>query len=245
MVAPTDFIVLGHRGLAQHAPENTLAGFKVAKDNGLTWVEFDIQLTKDGIWVLFHDDDTQRVAQTKEPLTIAGLTLAQVKTLDVGSYFSPQFTGTKIPTLAETLSTCAELGLNVNVEIKLNAKMPEFALQDLLKQSSEFQKKHLLCFSSFCHETLEQVRTLDKTTSIGVLCDTFTPEVLETVKKLSPATLNTDHTTLDPTLIPQLTKQVPVLLYTVNDPQKAQQYKAQGVMGIFTDRIEIAKALLP
>ncbi len=244
MVAPTGFIVLGHRGLAQHAPENTLEGFKVAKENGLTWVEFDIQLTKDGVWVLFHDDDTQRVAQTKEALTIAALTLAQVKTLEVGSYFGPQFRGAKIPTLAETLTTCGQLGLNVNIEIKLNAKMPEFALRDLLKQSAAFQKTQMLCFSSFCHETLEQVRSLDKTTQIGVLCETFTPDVLNTVKQLSPTTLNTDHTALDAALITQLTQQVPVLLYTVNDPKKAKEYKEQGIAGIFTDRADVAKPFL-
>jgi glycerophosphoryl diester phosphodiesterase len=75
-------ILVGHRGACGLAPENTLAAFQVAVDLEIDGVEFDVQLTKDGHPIVFHDDRVQRV--TDGTGQVADLTLSGLKTLDAG-----------------------------------------------------------------------------------------------------------------------------------------------------------------
>ena len=81
--------VIGHRGAAAYAPENTLAGFVKAAEQGVTWVEFDVRLTRDGVPVLIHDDDLDRT--TEGSGLVANATLKQIKELDAGSWFGAAF----------------------------------------------------------------------------------------------------------------------------------------------------------
>ncbi len=108
--------VIGHRGAAARAPENTLAGLGVAKELGCAWVEFDARLTADGALVLCHDP---RLERTTDGIgLISGLSLAAVRDCDAGSRFGPAFAGERVPTLEAALLLAAELGLGCNVEIK-------------------------------------------------------------------------------------------------------------------------------
>src|SRR5512142_2967244 len=108
--------VIGHRGAAAHAPENTLAGFRRAKALGCTWVEFDVRLTADGVPVLCHDPRLDRT--TDRSGRVAAQTLAAIQTSDAGGWFAPVFAGERMPSLEEALLLCAELGLGANIEIK-------------------------------------------------------------------------------------------------------------------------------
>lgn len=108
--------LMGHRGVAGHAPENTLAGLRRTAALGLDWVEFDVMLTGDGVPVLFHDDTFQRTAGVAGEM--ASTPLARVAQLDVGSKFSAEFAGERVPTLEMALALLVELGLRPNVEIK-------------------------------------------------------------------------------------------------------------------------------
>src|SRR5271169_865003 len=98
--------VIGHRGAAAHAPENTLAGFRAARVLGCTWVEFDVRLTGDGALVVCHDDQLKRT--TDGHGQISKLPLAAIRRWDAGSWFSKSFAGEMIPTLDETLELCRE-----------------------------------------------------------------------------------------------------------------------------------------
>jgi glycerophosphoryl diester phosphodiesterase len=108
--------VIGHRGAAGHAPENTLVSFRKAAELGARWVEFDTKLSRDGHVVIFHDEDLDRTTDGSGPL--ADKDLAELKTLDAGSWYSDAFRGERIPTLDETMAVLGELGLGANVEIK-------------------------------------------------------------------------------------------------------------------------------
>lgn len=114
-IVDTGFII-GHRGAAGLAPENTLAGLVRAKAAGCTWIEVDAKLTADGAVVLFHDDTLDRTTDATGPM--AARDFAAVRRLDAGSWFAPRFKGERVPSLAETLSLAHTLGLGVNVEIK-------------------------------------------------------------------------------------------------------------------------------
>ncbi len=94
------FMLIGHRGAAAHAPENTLASFNKAKIVA-DFVEFDVWPTKDGQLVVIHDGTVDRTTNGKGE--VSSMTLAELRTLDAGSWFNAAFAGEKIPTADETV----------------------------------------------------------------------------------------------------------------------------------------------
>jgi glycerophosphoryl diester phosphodiesterase len=106
-------LVIGHRGFCSIAPENTLPSFKLAKTAGADMVELDYHHTKDGELIVIHDDTLDRttdaVAQWGgSKIRVEDKTLAELKTLDAGKWFDPQFAGTRLPTLKEALDLIEE-----------------------------------------------------------------------------------------------------------------------------------------
>lgn len=93
--------VVGHRGAAALAPENTLASFRKALEIGVDIIELDIHLTNDGRIVVIHDSNVKRTTNSKGE--ISELTLEEIKSLDAGSWFDASFENEQIPTLSEVL----------------------------------------------------------------------------------------------------------------------------------------------
>ena len=88
--------IVAHRGYSDVYPENTLAAFEGALDIGVDYIETDLQMTKDGKIVLFHDDKLKRIVRRKGG--IANYTYKQLRKMDFGKWFSADFAGTKEPT---------------------------------------------------------------------------------------------------------------------------------------------------
>lgn len=108
--------VIGHRGAAGHAPENTIAALDAAARLGARWVEFDVKLAGSGEPILFHDETLGRTTDGKG--NVAETPLARLKELDAGAWYQARFKGERIPTLDEALVMLARHGLGANVEIK-------------------------------------------------------------------------------------------------------------------------------
>src|SRR5271169_2242820 len=108
--------VIGHRGAAECAPENTLAGLRKAKELDLRWVEFDVRLTADSQLILLHDARLERTTDGRGNATL--LPLATVRRYDAGHRFAASFRGERVPTLAEAVALLGELGIGANVELK-------------------------------------------------------------------------------------------------------------------------------
>jgi glycerophosphoryl diester phosphodiesterase len=106
----------GHRGHSVGAPENTLPSLEAAARLGADACEIDVVLTRDDEIVVLHDELLDRTTNGKG--FVCDLSLAEVRRLDAGRWFGPQFEGTRIPTLSEALATAGRLGLALNVEIK-------------------------------------------------------------------------------------------------------------------------------
>ena len=87
--------------------------------------EIDVQMTSDGVIVLGHDASLKRVAGVNR--SIASMTFAELEKLDVGSWFSPEYEGTRIPSLSEVLELCSQK-IGLNVEIKYVGKNSELNL---------------------------------------------------------------------------------------------------------------------
>lgn len=94
-------LIIAHRGDQESAPENTLPAIKAAIAKQVDFVELDIRLTSDGVPVLMHDSSTKRT--TNKDLLVSETSLEELRTLDAGSWFAPEFKGTKIPTLEDAL----------------------------------------------------------------------------------------------------------------------------------------------
>ncbi len=108
--------VLAHRGASAYAPENTLASFRLAIEQRADWLELDVQQTKDGRLVVFHDLRMERT--TNGQGTLRDLTLEQVQQLDAGSWFNPQFAGERVPTVEEVVALASEHNVRIFPEVK-------------------------------------------------------------------------------------------------------------------------------
>lgn len=139
-------LVIAHRGASRYAPENTLAAFRLAVEQGADAVELDAKLSADGEVVVIHDPTTDRTTGFRGE--VRQLSLRQLKSLDAGSFFSAQFSGEPVPTLAEVFEAVGEQVL-INVELT-NYTSPGDALVE--KVVALVQKYHLeerVLFSSF------------------------------------------------------------------------------------------------
>jgi len=112
--------VIAHRGASAYAPENTLAAFALAAEQGADWFELDCTLTRDGEVIVIHDNNVERTTNRGAKDSVAGMTLAELKTLDAGSWKDPKFAGERLPTLAEALDM-AKGGIGVYIELKNSA----------------------------------------------------------------------------------------------------------------------------
>ena len=107
--------IIAHRGASADAPENTLTAIQLAWRQSADAAEIDVQLTADGQLVAIHDETLLRTGGVD--WAVKDYTLAQLKTLDIGSWKSPQFAGERIPTLAEVLDI-VPLGKRLFIEVK-------------------------------------------------------------------------------------------------------------------------------
>jgi glycerophosphoryl diester phosphodiesterase len=156
--------VIGHRGAAGDAPENTLASFQLALEQGVDGIELDIHLTKDGDIVVCHDPTIDRT--TNGSGYIVDMQVAEIKRFDAGGWFSEQYAGECIPTLSEVFDQVPD-NIMINIEIK-------YAYQGLLEaQLIDFLRKrnridHVV-ISSFDHKCMQRLKTAESSVKIGLL----------------------------------------------------------------------------
>jgi glycerophosphoryl diester phosphodiesterase len=119
--------IIAHRGVSAHAPENTLAAFRMAMESQAGGVEFDVRLAKDGVPVVIHDRDLKRTGKRIEK--VSELTSKELSKVDVGSWFDqryrkrarPEFENEAVPTLEQTLSLLKDFNGPIYIELKANA----------------------------------------------------------------------------------------------------------------------------
>src|SRR5579872_4989688 len=106
---------IAHRGSSGTHPENTLAAFLAAADEGAQMCELDVQATRDGAVVVIHDETIDRT--TDGHGAVAQLTLAEIQRFDAGAKFGAKFASQRIPTLDEVMrATRGKLGLNIEIK---------------------------------------------------------------------------------------------------------------------------------
>jgi glycerophosphoryl diester phosphodiesterase len=228
--------VIGHRGAKAYAPENTLASFHAAADLGIEWVEIDVVLTKDGVPIIFHDDELSRCSNGSG--LVAQTDFKTIQELDAGHWFGESFMGEKIPTLEDALNTIIDLGLGLNLEIKPSpgreVETAEVALDFATRIWPDDAPPPLI--SSFSHVSLETAMDVMEEWPRGMLIDEHFAEWREIAEHLAAHAININGMTLTPDQMDEyLDFKKPILAYTINDPRKARELFGAGVTGVFSD----------
>lgn len=134
-------LIVAHRGLLVHAPENTLSSFRTCLELRLGF-EFDVDRTKDGELVCIHDDTVDRT--TNRTGKVSELTLEEIRRLDAGSWFDPKFAGEKVPTIEEVLKLVAEYpDYEILIAVDLKGENVE---QDVVRLAEKYNVLHRLLF---------------------------------------------------------------------------------------------------
>jgi glycerophosphoryl diester phosphodiesterase len=226
--------VIGHRGAAARAPENTLAGLRRAKALGCAWVEFDVRLTADGALVLCHDAALDRTTDCAG--LVAGQSLAMIRQADAGSWFNPSFVGERVPTLEEALALAAEIHLGVNIEIKADAGREYATAAAFANAVNRFGLAPPFFVSSFLPAAVAALRDLAPQTRRGILFRSVPRGWAEIVRRLGCVVIGVDHRGLRPRRVAEIRAAgYPVAAYTVNDPARARLLFAWGVTSVFSD----------
>lgn len=231
--------VIGHRGAAARAPENTLAGLRKARELGCRWVEFDARLTADGVPVLCHDPRLERTTDGKG--WIAQLPLAAVRDCDAGIRFGAAFAGERVPTLAEALLLCAELGLAANIEIKADHGS-HYATGAAVAATLKGLAGRLppLLVSSFDPWALTAFARGSEAPT-GILFR-LVPRRWQKLAQ-NCAVIGADHRRLTRRRAAQIRDAGHQLAaFTVNDPARARQLYSWGVTSVFSDVPDIILA---
>ncbi|MBU3926445.1 MAG: glycerophosphodiester phosphodiesterase [Bacteroidetes bacterium] len=235
--------IIAHRGESFDAPENTLASIQLAWQRKVKAVEIDIQLTIDNQIVVIHDPDTFRISGKK--LVIQKTTLSELKQLDVGSYKHSKWTGERIPTLREVLSTVPKDG-RIIIEIKSNSRILDKLKEELSQSALESAQIELIAFDI---QILKKARQLMPEYKMLWLLDldysrprqllwTEKRKIINKVKRfhLDGVDVWAGQVLKDDFI--SAFKDAGLLIYawTVNDPEKAGWLLQNGVDGITTDK---------
>lgn len=226
--------VIGHRGAAGSAPENTLASFRRAAELGVLWVECDLRATADGQAVLLHDASLDRTSAGRDLL--ARRTVAELAGIDAGSWFGAAFAGERIPTLAQALACWQELGLGANLELKTEDGSAEVLAGAVAAALAAAPAVPPLLLSSFEAEALSAARRRLPQLPRGLLVSELDAAGLESARALGCASIHASAARLQPAQVAAARAQgLEVLAYTVNDAAAAQRLWSWGVRSVFSD----------
>ncbi|HEX3862255.1 MAG TPA: glycerophosphoryl diester phosphodiesterase [Stellaceae bacterium] len=235
--APALPTVIGHRGAAAYAPENTLASFRRAKALGCRWVEFDVRLSGDGMPMVCHDSRLDRT--TDGSGVIAAMPLAAIRNCDAGAWFDPGFAGEKVPILDEVLILAAELGLSTNIEIKSD-RGREYATAAAVARTLTRHRPVGILVSSFQRAAVTAIRDLAPHIPRGVLFRLVPRNWAAIAQRLGCIAIGADYRYLRARRIAAIRAAgYDLLSYTVNSPARARLLLGWGVTSVFSDAPDI------
>jgi glycerophosphoryl diester phosphodiesterase len=225
-------LIIGHRGASGHAPENTLAAFKKAVALGATFVETDLQLSRDAHFVAIHDATVNRT--TNGQGTVHDMTLAELRRLDAGSWFGSEFAGERIPTLEELLEFSKKNDVVFYLEVKPAGSWGgEHALVGALRLSGEIPRTVVISFDA---AIVLSLRKIEATLMTGLLYDGQLENPIDKAVEIGARQLVVRGDLVTPAMIAAARKKdLQVVCWTVNQPAHMRMLMAAGVDGIMSD----------
>lgn len=226
--------ITAHRGSSLTAPENSISAIKNAISEGADYVEIDVMTTKDDEVVVFHDSTLKRMAGINN--SIKDMTLSEVREIDIGSQFSEEFAGEKIPTFKEVLRASKDK-IKINIELKVKKKddlLPEKVV-DLLKK---YEMEDQVIISSQDYESLQKIKEVDPLINVGFILTLGIGDFT----KMNVDFVSVEYQMLKKDLVYSmhaLGKEVHV--WTINDKKRAENAMKLGADNIITDSVEMVQ----
>ncbi len=236
-------LIIAHRGASFDAPENTIAAFRLAWEQGADGIEGDFHLTADGVVVCCHDPTTGRTAPLD--LACARASASDVVQLDVGSWKGPAWRGERMPTLDEVLANVPD-GKRVFIEIKSGPDTIAPARAAI--RDSRLRPEQIRIISFHTEVIRESKRVMPAITANwltgfehGDTTDQYRPTVTDIIETASDCRADgvgikaAPH--IDTAFVKELeTAGLGLHIWTVNDPATAQRFIDLGAQSITTDR---------
>jgi glycerophosphoryl diester phosphodiesterase len=227
-------LIWAHRGASAEAPENTLAAFSLAHQQGADGVELDAQRCASGEAVVVHDDSLVRTTGFAALVTHASWSV--LRTLDAGSWKSERFRGEQIPLLAEVLEEFPGL---VNVELKCDRADDAGLTTEVVRVVRAARAGERVLISSFNPLCLWRARALAPEIPRAVLFEADQHWALRSAlaPALGASALHPEHVLATPARVERWSRRgYAVSCWTVDEPEEAARLHRSGVGGIFTNR---------
>jgi glycerophosphoryl diester phosphodiesterase len=235
--------VCGHRGACGYAPENTFAAFHKALEQGAEWVEFDVQLSADGVPIILHDDTLERTSDKGGARRPTGLTLSELKELDAGAWFGTAFAGERIPTLEEVLEEFGQkLGLNIEIKSTPNFEADNGIEKMVADAVGKYKLMDRVIVSSFDPFRLARLHAYNPTIPLGALYtgkpENYLPnfDYFQLAEMTGAIALHPHYKLIDEAyMVRARSMGLKVNTWTVNEPEEMEWLSKLGVDIIITN----------
>ncbi|MBB5634084.1 glycerophosphoryl diester phosphodiesterase [Cryobacterium mesophilum] len=232
--------IAGHRGDRSVAPENTMASMQAALDGPMEFVEADIQLTRDGIPVLLHDTFVNRT--TNGSGRVGDLTLRELQELDAGSWYSPAFARTRIPTLESLLSALQAKQAAGNAKkalLELKGYWSTGEVRIVTDLIADYGVGNLVIMSSFDLSTIDHLGEADGTLPVAIITSHLPNDPVGFARLYGAMAIITSQSAVEGDLwvVDRMHRAgLGLVLYTLNTKSAWKNALALGVDGVITDR---------
>ena len=224
------FLIIAHRGASAAAPESTRAAIREAARAGADMVEFDVQMTRDGRLVVFHDDRVERTTDGKGRLT--AMRYRELARLDAGSWFHPRFAGERILLLSQAVRLVPER-MGINLELKRTARRRPL-LRRLIRVAHRERLGQRLLVSSFDGSLLRPLRSVGL--SLALICRTNADRSLQQAIRLRCDAWHPFHALVTRRRIAAAhAAGLRVHAWTVESRASARTLARWGIDGVFTN----------
>ncbi|MRH42318.1 glycerophosphodiester phosphodiesterase [Aquibacillus halophilus] len=227
-------IVFAHRGASKLAPENTMPAFELAYQMGADGIETDVQLTKDKVPVLIHDENVRRT--TNGTGFVQDYTFDQLQKLDAGSWFSTRFANTSIVSLEQFLQWAQNKNLRLNIELKNNIIDYKNLEEKVYSLLSKYNVIGNTVISSFSPNSIKKLNKIDQNLSTAFLTSTKIKGLVDYTKSLGASALHLKYRSLTNSLVEAChNNDLDIRIYTVNRPISMMRCYKLKCDAIFTD----------
>ncbi len=232
--------LIGHRGAAGRAPENTLVSFEKAINMGATMLELDVHLSKDGKLMVIHDHDITRT--TTGNGLVENMTLEEIRQYDAGSWMNSDFRGEKIPTLQEVLDL-VDGRVSLNIEIKAGEQVYAGLVDKLIDVIAQYDAQ--IVISSFHREYLKEIKEKAPAIEVALLYSRDLPDVLDEAVNERWEGLHPYYKLVDAKLMEGARRRgLAVRAWTVDEPGDMTHLIQLGVDGICTNFPDILRSVV-
>ncbi len=241
--------ILGHRGASSLAPENTLAAFRRAIDDGADGIEFDVRLSRDNVAVVIHDASLKRTGLINRP--VIELTAAELQQVDVGTWFgqrglpNDQYAGETLPTFANVLELFQSSSGLLYPEMKCEPNEAKTLAATVVEAISQTDFVNRIVVEGFDLPAIAEVKRLDKSIRTAALFEPKVSRPLSTLRRRQTVTAALDHGADEIALHHSLasarlveharSQGLEVVVWTVDDPVWVERARAWEIKALIAN----------